>query len=248
MTGDEERLSSISTKWSLVFQAHRESGAARTAAQADLLLRYHGAIYRYLRSVVGDAHAAEDLCQEFAYRFVRGDFHRAHPDCGRFRDFVKTAVAHLIADWRRRQSAGVRGRTRDGDLPALASGEPGPQDQFEALWRSELLDRVWEQLAALEKQGAKEGSWFYTALRYRAEHSEVSAAQMAAHLGRHLGRPLTEENVRSTLRRGREKFAQLLIEEVRRSLPGGTPEQLRAELVELGVLSYCRRALEQRGL
>lgn len=136
---DSERLSRISTHWSLVFQAHQEAGVTKTAAQAALLHRYRGAIYRYLRSVVPDAHAVEDLCQEFAHRFVRGDFHRANPALGRFRNFVKTAVAHLIADWRRRRQAGLQPVPLDKfGLEALPGSETDPGQKFEELWRAEL--------------------------------------------------------------------------------------------------------------
>jgi RNA polymerase sigma-70 factor (ECF subfamily) len=223
-------------------------GETRRAAQAELLHRYRGAIDRYLGSVVHDEYAAEDLCQEFAYRFVRGVFHRANPAKGRFRDFVKTAIAHLIADWRRRQARHQPLPLDTTLLGAVASPESDPGQKFEDLWRAELLDRVSEQLAQLQKEGEKEGSWFCTALRHRAEFPDQTAAQMADEVGRQLGRPLTEENVRQTLHRGREKFADLLLDEVARSLETSSPGQLRDELTELGLLSYCRTALEQRGL
>jgi hypothetical protein len=124
---------------------------------------------------------------------------------------------------------------------ALPEDEPG--QKVEELWRAELLDRTWEQLALLQEQGEKERSWFCTALRYRVEHPELSSAEMADQLSRQLGRPLTEENVPTTLRRGREKFAALLVDEVARSLEVSTPEQLREELTELGLLPYCQPAL-----
>src|SRR5262249_30176500 len=83
------RLSQMATRWTLLVQAHRDAPEAR-AAQAELLPRYCSAVFRYLRSMVGDADA-EELCQEFALRFVRGDFRHAAPERRRFRDSVKTA-------------------------------------------------------------------------------------------------------------------------------------------------------------
>jgi RNA polymerase sigma factor (sigma-70 family) len=248
MTGPEgERLSRISTQWSLVFRAHDQSGADKKAAQTALLRRYCGAVYRYVRSVVPDAHAAEDLCQEFAYRFVRGDFHNADPAVGRFRNFVKTAVAHLIADWRRRCQAGLQAAPYDHSwLTAVASPELTADDKFEELWRAELLDRAWEQLDQLQRQESGQ-SWFYTALRFRAENPEMSSAEMAEQLGRQLGRPITAENVRTTLKRAREKFAAVLVNEVAHSLQTSTPDELRAEVANLGLLPYCQPALDQHG-
>ena len=82
----DERLSRISTMWSLVFQAHAGKVDAAASAQNVLMQRYGGAIHRYLLGALRDADAAADLAQEFALRFVRGDFRRANPERGRFRD------------------------------------------------------------------------------------------------------------------------------------------------------------------
>src|SRR5947209_14466079 len=70
-------LTQIKTHWTMLFQAHRGEGDAVTAAQHKLLLRYHGAVYRYLLGTLRDPDAAEELSREFAVRFLRGDFKRA---------------------------------------------------------------------------------------------------------------------------------------------------------------------------
>jgi len=82
----ELRLSRISTRWSVLRQAHQGPEDAAAAARQELMQRYCGAVYRYLLSAVRDPHTAEDLTQEFALRFVGGHFHRADPSRGRFRD------------------------------------------------------------------------------------------------------------------------------------------------------------------
>ena len=51
---------------------------------------------------------AEELTQEFALRFLDGKYHGADRECGRFRNFVKGVLAHLIADHYRRQQARPR--------------------------------------------------------------------------------------------------------------------------------------------
>src|SRR2546425_10476465 len=108
----EQRLSHIATRWSILLQAHQETDAA-TQARQQLLERYCGAVYRYLLAAVRDHHAAEDLTQEFALRFVRGQFRLANPERGRFRDYIKTALFHLVDDY----------RARKGRLPApIAQG------------------------------------------------------------------------------------------------------------------------------
>jgi hypothetical protein len=83
-------------------------------------------------------------------------------------------------------------------------------------------------------------------LRYRAEHPDVRSGDMADALSRQVAKPLTAAGVRQTLHRAREKFADFLLDEVSHSLHGPTPDQLEQELVTLGLLEYCRPALERR--
>src|SRR5689334_15571752 len=98
----DQRLSRISTLWSAMAQAHQGPADEAAAAQRLLLERYAGAAYRYLLAAAGDA--ADDLFQEFALRFLRGDFRRADPRRGRFRDYLKAALIHLAHDHGRAQA------------------------------------------------------------------------------------------------------------------------------------------------
>src|SRR5579864_9724565 len=86
-----ERLSRISTQWTMMFRTHAEGDNAKRAAVERLLERYCGAVYRYVLGAVRDPDVAEELTQEFALRFVRGDYRRADPTRGRFRDYLKTS-------------------------------------------------------------------------------------------------------------------------------------------------------------
>ena len=240
----DERLSEISTCWSLVFQAHKGQQSTVAEAQQELMQRYCGAVYRYLLGALRDPDAAEELAQEFALRFVRGDFHRANPEYGRFRDFVKTAVYHLIIDHQRRRQKQPDSLPCDSAfLPGGASDASRADAIFLERWREELLDRTWEALAAIERQS---GQRYYTVLRWRAEHPNVPAARLAEELSGGGGAPVSEAGVRQTLHRAREKFADLLLDEVARSLQTTDPERLEHELVDLGLLPYCRPALQRR--
>ncbi len=49
-----------------------------------------------------------------------------------------------------------------------------------------------------------------------------------------------------TLHRAREKFADMLLDEVIQSLDNPNRETLENELIELGLLEYCKPALERR--
>src|SRR5437870_2922686 len=120
------RLSRISTLWSQIVQAHAGQASGVTAAQQALMQRYAGAVYRYLVAMVRDPDVAEDLAQDFAVRFLRGDFRRADPDRGRFRDFVKMALRHLVADHHRRHR--VRPRRLSDEAPEQEDLSTNPRE------------------------------------------------------------------------------------------------------------------------
>src|SRR5262245_51287920 len=113
-----QHLSHISTLWTLLQQAHAGPADEATTAQRLLMRRYLGAVYRYLLGALRDEGAAEELLQEFAVRFLRGDFRRADPRRGRFRDYVKTALINLVNDYQRAERARLEQLPPDVAAPA----------------------------------------------------------------------------------------------------------------------------------
>src|SRR4051794_15166467 len=95
-----QRLSDISTVWTVLRQAH--AGGDVEAAVGLLVERYRGAVYRYLCRLLGDTSAADDLTQEFSLALLRGELRRADPSAGRFRNYVKSVLFHLVSKYRRR--------------------------------------------------------------------------------------------------------------------------------------------------
>jgi RNA polymerase sigma-70 factor (ECF subfamily) len=236
------RLSRISTCWSLVFQAHKGQADAAGLAQQALVQRYCGAIYRYLLGALRDPDAADDLSQEFALRLVRGDFKNADPGRGRFRDFVRTSLFHLIVDYQKRRQSGPRALPDDAPDRAAEAADLTSDREFLARWREELMSRAWEGLAEMEREA---GQPYYTVLRFKAENPDVRSAEAARLLGVQLGKPLTDVGVRKTLERARDRFADLLLDEVARSLQTAEADRLEQELIDLDLLPYCKPALER---
>lgn len=243
---DNERLdahlSQISTAWTLVGQAHGASPEARIAAQAALFMRYRRAVYRYLLAALNDAHAADELFQEFSLKFVRGDFRGADPERGRFRNFLKTSLSNMISNRRKQRSP----LTAVEQLEAVADPRAAVVEaDFLDHWRKELLNRAWEALADARKPG---GPPYYAVLRLRSEQPDLSAAELVEHISGQfqLTPPLTEAGMRKLLQRARALFTELLVDEVARSRAPGSREELEEELRELGMYPYCRRALERR--
>ena len=241
-SNSETRLSGLQTLWSQVRLAHADDAAAHQAAREAILRRYAGAVRRYLIAVVRDREAADDLAQEFALRFLRGDFRNADPGRGRFRDYVKVAVLNLVTDYHRRQ------KTRPVPVPPEDLNRPDTGDSddgvFRESWRDELLDRAWEALAAVERET---GRPLHTVLKFRATHPKASSTEMAEQIGAKLGKSVTAAGVRQTLHRAREKFAELLLHAVADTLDGPTRDRLGEELEELGLLDYCKPVLEKWG-
>jgi RNA polymerase sigma factor (sigma-70 family) len=237
-------LSRISTLWSLVSLAHHEAGDEVSAAQRQLLDRYSGAIHRYLVAALRDPDGAQDVFQDFVCRFLNRDLRNVDPQRGRFRDYVKGVLFHLIADYHQKRRRLPGQLTPQHPEPAVVCAPDAEQEQaFLTTWRDELLARTWTALAALDQAN---GQCFHDVLRFRAEHPQLRSAEMAEQLSQLLGKPLTAAGVRKTLERARDRFADLLLEEIAQALREPTLENLCAELIDLNLLEHCREALERR--
>ena len=234
----DQRLSRMSTVWTMVFEAHGGEADAATAAMSGLAQRYSGVVYRYLLGAVRDPDAAAELSQELALRILRGAFRHADPSRGRFRDYLKTALIHLVDDYRADQ------RSRPRPLPRNEPASPTPpipdiEGDFLESWRAELLDRTWKALAAAQPM-------YHAVLLFRVENPDVPSPRMADELGARLGISLRSDQVRKALQRSHAKFAELLLDEVAITMGEPSRAELAEELREVELLKYCRSALERR--
>jgi RNA polymerase sigma-70 factor (ECF subfamily) len=238
-------LSQIATLWSVVCRAHAGSDAQQAGARSALIERYGGAVFRYLLTALKDRATAEDLSQEFALRFVRGDFKNADPEKGRFRNFVKSSLYYLVVKQRQKERKQAQPLTPDVE-PIAPAEMPALEDQaFLQSWRDELLARAWQQLQAEQKP---DGPPHYDALRLRAEQPSASAEELTRRLSEHVGRPLKSAHVRQLLHRARERFADLLIQEAAESLDPDAAWTVEDELIELGLWAYCKDAGKKKAI
>lgn len=228
---DNDRLSQISTAWTLLKQVHGGPPDEAKAAQELILMRYRGAVYRYLRKAVGETEA-EDLTQEFSLTLLHGGFRHADPQKGRFRDYVRSALINMINKHHRRsqkQAPLVVAAREDRAEDAAAQAEK----MFNDAWRDELLSRAW---TALREAHA---GW-HDILRFRAENPKMPSHEMADVLGKQLGKPLTAAGVRQLLHRARTTFSNLLLAEVGHSLENPSENDMLEELGSLGLLAYYK--------
>lgn len=235
--GSGHHLSQIQTAWTVIRNAHRSSDTLRRDACRALLDRYGDAVLRYLRKSVGERAAADELYQEFALRLLTGRFCRASPGCGRFRDYIKTALFHLVRDHYRRLGRREAVAIRE---ELVEDPRAGGEDAFASSWRDSLLARTWERLAAHE---TRTGQPHHSVLRLRVDFPDFDSTQLAAAVSERLGRSIREGALRVALHRARRRFAQLLVEDVADSLQQPSAEQIEQELIALRLLRYCRPAL-----
>jgi RNA polymerase sigma-70 factor (ECF subfamily) len=245
MSTDEpaSRLSRIETMWTVVRQACA-ADPDQTPAREQLYERYAGAVHRYLLGALRDEHAADEVFQEFWVRFLRGYFRNANPQKGWFRSLLKSALFRQVLTYRQ-QRAGKQHPRPLGveDAANLAVADPEDDQAFTEGLRQELLDRAW---LALEREDTKQP--LYLALRLKADCPESSSDELAEKLTVRLGRPITADSVRQALKRARDRFADLLVIEVSRSLESTDFDDLVTEVAELGLTPYCQSALDQRRL
>jgi hypothetical protein len=193
-----------------------------------------------------DPEKAQELTQEFAVRFLQGGFRNADPGKGRFRDFLKTALRHLaFKHWERQRKEKDRGPQplpQDPGLPDPACG-PGDDSAFLGAWQEELLAQAWQ---ALERHERETGTPCYTVMRLKTQQPELDSAQIGQLVAPRLGKALSADAVRQAIKRARDRFADLLLEEVKRSLGEPSFEQLQQELIDLQLHDYCKQALDRQ--
>jgi RNA polymerase sigma-70 factor (ECF subfamily) len=229
------------TTWTKIFQGRGDDADAKQARH-DLVVRYHEVVYRYFLNRLRDPNTAAELYSNFAVHLLTSDalLRSADPALGRFRHYLKRSLHNLIMDHYRKQAR--ERKLRPLRLEATTPDVPGTEeDGFAALWSQELLNQAWKGLEAADRGGLR-----YQVLRYQADHPTLGAPRIAEQLGARLGKELTPENVRKLLQRARQSFAALLLEEVERSLEDPTLDDLEQELIDLRLLSYCKKALAKR--
>jgi len=239
MHGDgarDTRLSGIDTSWSLVRQAHDPDNPTASAIRRELFERYANAARRYLQAMMRDHESAQELLNEFAVRFLRGDLQRVDQELGSFRRYVKTVLINLVRSQRRHAA---------GD-PIQLAFEPAVDaasrhDLFDTGWRDDLLSKTWLELQEFEHTS---GRPYYTILKHKVEHPRAPSSELARILERsYPTRSCTETAARKTLQRARQAFARLLVRSVRDTLSSPKREDLLDELRWLGLITYCQPVL-----
>jgi hypothetical protein len=83
-------------------------------------------------------------------------------------------------------------------------------------------------------------------LRLRTEHPGLNSPELAERLAAEHGQPVTADYYRQLLHRGRQRFVEHLLDEIRASLPVESDAAVEEELAALGLLEQVRSYLADR--
>lgn len=225
---DAERprdLKSISTHWTTVSNPSR------------FVMRYGAAVRAYLRALLPTHDDADEVEQEFLLQVVAKGFPTVAPGRGHFRHYLITIVKNAAYGYLRKRA---RQPALPGDLSQVRT-ESSADREWQRSWRQCVLQNTWNALRNHQKRN--KGNLFHSVLKAFVEHPEEDSTARAARVSRSTGQTLSAESCRKQLSRARHRFAELLVDEVSRTITDVTPDLLAEELRELDLLKYVRTVL-----
>ena len=223
------------THWSVVLSAKEPGSIDSDAALESLCRTYWRPLYAYVRRRGYSPADAEDLTQSFfSWLLERNWLSRADQQRGRFRSFLLASISNFLAnEWdkaRTQKRGGGRliflredeGQT--GPFLELADNR-SPEQIFEWHWALRLLDQVMNQLCAEFARDGKTELFETLTPCLVGERTAQPYAALASKLG------TTEGSVKVGVHRLRQRYRQLLREEIARTV--AKPEEIEEELRHL---------------
>jgi RNA polymerase sigma-70 factor (ECF subfamily) len=218
-----------------VLAARGQSPAAEEALE-KLCRTYWRPIYGYVRRQGVGPEEAKDLTQGFfALLLERRDLDAVRKEKGRLRSYLLTSVKHFIANERNRAMAIKRGRGQrlipledlsERERVGFEPTEMLAADQiYERRWALSVLDHVLVRLGDEYRAGGPASARLFDRLQksLTEDPDRLSPADTAREFG------MTESAVRQASYRLRQRYRQLLREEIARTvmLPGDIEDELR---------------------
>ncbi len=231
-----QRAIFATTHWTVVLTAgHSDTAHARVALE-KLCHTYWYPLYAYVRRRGYSPEDAQDLTQEFFTRLLKCNWlERADRQRGKFRSFLLASINHFLADeWDK-----ARAQKRGGGVPPVPlqldaaetrfGHEPAdkytPEQNFERRWALALLEEVLRRLAAEYEQEGRAELFAEVNPCLVGERAAQPYAEIAARLG------ISEGTVKSSVHRLRQRYRQLLREEIAHTVAG--PAEVDEELRHL---------------
>ncbi len=218
------------THWTVVLAARQQGNPASKEALVRLCVIYWRPLYAFIRRTGASPADAEDLVQEFFYRFLERDgLKYVEPSAGRFRSFLLACLKHFLANERERACAQRRGGgTAPVPLDANSAEtqyllEPAhnltPELLFERRWAYTVLEQTLELLRN-EYARRQQGEWFDALEGFLpGSKRKVLRAQIAAQHGMSAGA------LDVAIHRLRQRFGALLREQVAQTVSSADEAQ-----------------------
>lgn len=236
-TGDvaRERGAFCTTMWMVVQVAGQADSPRSSEALAQLCHAYWYPLYAYVRRQGYAAEQAQDLTQEFFCRLIeKNSIQAADPARGRFRSFLLASLRNFLAnEWERARSQKRGGGAVNFSLDAINAEdqyqlEPAdartPETLYDQRWAYALLERVMTRLRE-EFTDAGKADRFEAFSSFLLDDNSASQAELAVQLG------MTESAVKSAIHRMRQRYGELLREEVANTV--SRQEDVEQEISEL---------------
>ena len=224
----------VTTHWSVVLAAQGNSERAQEALE-KLCRTYWRPLYAFVRRQGNSPEEAQDLTQSFfASLLERRDFDRVRKERGRLRSYLLGSLKHFLANDRRRAMSLKRGEGR----ALISLDELGPDEGadfelqamsadrlYDQRWALSLLDQVFSRLTREGHDPRRPGLVERLSELLSDEPGRPSQAEIAREFG------MTENAVKQALHRLRQRYRQLLREEIAHTV--ATPADIEPELREL---------------
>jgi RNA polymerase sigma-70 factor (ECF subfamily) len=218
----------------VVLSARDQDSPQAAAALEKLCRTYWYPLYAYVRRHGHDETSAKDLTQEFFVRLLqKKGLEHVQPEKGRFRSFLLASMNHFLADEWDTARAQKRGggqtllslddRAAEDRYQLEPADDMSPDKLFEQRWALTLLDQAKARLKEEYKQAGKAGFCKRLRVFEGADPGAPTYAEVAAEFG------LTESAVKSAAHRLRQRYGELVREEVAHTVdsPAEVDEELR---------------------
>ncbi len=223
------------TNWLTVEQAGAPGSIEADAARNSICQAYWYPVYFYVRRLGHSPEDAQDFTQAFfAKLFEKNYLQSADRGKGKFRSFLLTILKRFLADEWDRANRLKRGGGKETvsidqqDTEFRFRREPvdgeTPEKAFERRWAESLLETVLKHLEA-EYTLVGKTRIFQELKPFLTSEQEASCAQVADRL------KITENNVKVTIHRLRQRCRDLLRAEIART--ASSPDQVDEEIQDL---------------
>jgi RNA polymerase sigma-70 factor (ECF subfamily) len=221
------------THWSVVLEAQGPTPTAKAALE-KLCRTYWRPIYGFVRRQGIEPEDAKDLTQGFFVLLLeRRDLNTIRKEKGRLRSYLLTSLKHFLTNERNRAMAIKRGEGQrlipldqlyERESAGFEPADTSTADQiYERRWAFALLDQVLTRLGHEYRRAGNVVLFERLKALLTDETDRPSQAQIADELA------MTENAVSQAFHRMRERYRQLLREEIAHTVmaPGDIEDELR---------------------